>query len=197
MSFRAATFRVRPYALVSEVEAAQAAAVAHADGLASNYDPAGSAAAAQAAAATYADTAVNNLIPTITSAQQTAEANAASYTDQKVAEVVGAAPDLLNTLSELSAALGDDANFAATLTGQIAAKADQSALDSAITDLSGAIAAKADQSAFTAVSGTVDALDAAMTVLLGASGALEVESTPGAGDSFLYSGAAAPAPSSP
>jgi hypothetical protein len=36
---------------------------------------------------------------------------------------VGAAPELLNTLVELSAALGDDHNYAATITTALAAKA--------------------------------------------------------------------------
>jgi hypothetical protein len=45
-----------------------------------------------------------------------------------VAQTVGAAPDLLNTLDELAAALGDDPNFAATITAAIAQKADTTSL---------------------------------------------------------------------
>lgn len=45
--------------------------------------------------------------------------SANSYTDAQIAATVGAAPDLLNTLQELSAALGDDANFASTVASQI------------------------------------------------------------------------------
>ena len=41
-----------------------------------------------------------------------------------VSSLVDGAPGLLDTLNELAAALGDDANFATTVTGQIAAKAD-------------------------------------------------------------------------
>jgi len=52
-----------------------------------------------------------------------------SYVDSVVAATVDAAPDALNTLNELAAALGDDANFASTVTTSIASKADQSALD--------------------------------------------------------------------
>jgi len=37
-----------------------------------------------------------------------------SYVDQEVAGIVDSAPEALNTLNELSAALGDDANFATT-----------------------------------------------------------------------------------
>lgn len=42
-----------------------------------------------------------------------------TYTDEKVAAIVDTAPELLNTLNELAAALGDDPNFAATVSGQI------------------------------------------------------------------------------
>lgn len=49
------------------------------------------------------------------------EANA--YTDQKISELVDSAPGLLDTLNELAAALGDDANFAATVTGLISDEA--------------------------------------------------------------------------
>lgn len=38
------------------------------------------------------------------------------------AALVGGAPELLNTLDELAAALGDDANFAATVTAALATK---------------------------------------------------------------------------
>ena len=44
-------------------------------------------------------------------------------TRDKISEVIGAAPALLNTLVELSAALGDDHNYAATITTALAAKA--------------------------------------------------------------------------
>lgn len=43
-----------------------------------------------------------------------------------VEAVVGAAPEALNTLDELAAALGDDANFAATVTSELAKKANAS-----------------------------------------------------------------------
>lgn len=53
-----------------------------------------------------------------------------TYVDNKVASLVNSAPEALNTLDELSAALGDDANFATTVTNSIASKANQTALDS-------------------------------------------------------------------
>jgi hypothetical protein len=45
------------------------------------------------------------------------------YVDTAVANLVDSAPESLNTLNELSAALNDDANFATTITSSIAAKA--------------------------------------------------------------------------
>ena len=54
----------------------------------------------------------------------TASADAAnkSYVDTKVAAVVDSAPGTLDTLNELAAALGDDANYATTTTNAIATK---------------------------------------------------------------------------
>jgi hypothetical protein len=46
--------------------------------------------------------------------------SANAYTDQKIAELIDSAPDLLNTLNELAAALGDDPNFVTTVTNSIA-----------------------------------------------------------------------------
>ena len=45
-----------------------------------------------------------------------------SYVDTEVANIVDSAPGTLNTLNELAAALGDDANFSTTVTNSIAAK---------------------------------------------------------------------------
>ena len=45
-----------------------------------------------------------------------------SYVDTEVAGLVDSAPGTLNTLNELAAALGDDANFSTTVTNSIAAK---------------------------------------------------------------------------
>ena len=57
---------------------------------------------------------------------------AAAITSQinaAIQALVAGAPGALDTLNELAAALGDDANFAATVTGQLAAA--QSAADAA------------------------------------------------------------------
>jgi hypothetical protein len=65
-----------------------------------------------------------------------------SYVDTKVASLVNGAPGTLDTLKELSDALGADANFATTVTNSIALKANTSALatvafSGAYSDLSG------------------------------------------------------------
>lgn len=46
-----------------------------------------------------------------------------SYVDTSVANLVDSAPATLDTLNELAAALGDDSNFATTITNQLALKA--------------------------------------------------------------------------
>ena len=45
-----------------------------------------------------------------------------SYVDGKVADLVDSAPDLLNTLNELAATIGDDANFVNTVTTGLSGK---------------------------------------------------------------------------
>jgi hypothetical protein len=51
----------------------------------------------------------------------TAVASSNAYTDAQIAALVDSAPGLLNTLNELAAALGDDPNFATTVSNNIAA----------------------------------------------------------------------------
>lgn len=61
-----------------------------------------------------------------------AQADAQAYADQKVAALVNSAPEVLDTLKELSDAIGGDASFASTIAGQIGAvdaKVDQEVLD--------------------------------------------------------------------
>ena len=80
-------------------DAAEADAKSYADGLASNYDAAGAAAQALSDAEDYTDTAVGNL--------------------------VGAAPELLNTLQELAAALDNDPDTINSLQSIAAGKQDE------------------------------------------------------------------------
>ena len=70
-----------------------------------------------------------------------------SYVDGVVAATVDAAPAALDTLNELAAALGDDANFASTVTASISTKADEGATNAAL-------ATKADDAATTAALAT-------------------------------------------
>jgi len=109
---------------------AQAAAEDYADGLASNYDAAGSADTAYnnavSVAFTYAQDAVTNASSyadgVASDAYDNAIAQAASYTDTAVANLVDGAPALLDTLNELAAAIGDDENFASSLTTLVGTK---------------------------------------------------------------------------
>ena len=88
------------YDVAGAAAAAQSAAESYADGLASNYDAAGS-----------ANTAYNNAI-----------AYSSDYTNNAVANLVDSAPALLDTLNELAAAIGDDENFATTVTNMVGGK---------------------------------------------------------------------------
>jgi hypothetical protein len=73
-------------------------------------------------------TGVHGIVDTSLLATQTFAASAAAnalssantYTDSTVSNLVGAAPALLNTLSELSDALNDNPNFAAEVAAQLA-----------------------------------------------------------------------------
>lgn len=46
------------------------------------------------------------------------------YVNERVASLVDSAPDILNTLNELATAIGNDPNFATTVTNQITSKQD-------------------------------------------------------------------------
>lgn len=62
----------------------------------------------------------------------TAEANAKAYADQKVAALVGSASSSLDTLQELAAALGNDANFSTTVLNKIGEKANTADVNTAL-----------------------------------------------------------------
>jgi hypothetical protein len=68
-----------------------------------------------------------------------------SYVDTKVAAVVNSAPATLDTLNELAAALGDDPNFATTVSTQIGTKADKTYVDAQGASITSAVALKADK----------------------------------------------------
>ena len=61
--------------------------------------------------------------PTANTATNTTQIATTAFVQQEIAILTDSAPGLLNTLDELAAALGDDANFAATTANTIALKA--------------------------------------------------------------------------
>ena len=63
----------------------------------------------------YTDTRVGSYLSTNSYATQ-------SYVDTEISNLVDSAPGTLDTLNELAAALGDDANFSTTVTNSIATK---------------------------------------------------------------------------
>ena len=65
------------------------------------------------------DIATTDQIPSVAGLAST------SYVDQKVAGIVDSSPEALNTLNELAAALGDDPNFATTVSTNIGKKVDK------------------------------------------------------------------------
>ena len=79
---------------------------------------------AEADAKSYSDGIVATATTSLQTYADTAEADAVStanaYTDTAVANLLDSAPGALDTLNELAAALGDDSNFAATVTNNIA-----------------------------------------------------------------------------
>jgi hypothetical protein len=67
----------------------------------------------------YNDLTDKPIIPSISGLAST------SYVDQKVASIVDSSPEALNTLSELAASLGNDPNFATTVSENIGKKVDK------------------------------------------------------------------------
>jgi hypothetical protein len=100
------------------------------DGLAVNYDSVGSASAAQTAAATDATTKANAAKSEAISAAATdattkanaAQAAAEGFATQSISNLIDSAPETLNTLSELAAAINDDKSYAATITTALGQK---------------------------------------------------------------------------
>ena len=118
--------------------------------------------------------------PTASAGTNTTRLATTTYVTAAVAALIDAAPGAINTLNELAAALGDDANFSTTITNSIAAvqsdvNQNETDSDAAEAALSGrldtleadattatAVAAKLDASAVSTFGGTlVDDADAA------------------------------------
>jgi hypothetical protein len=81
---------------------------------------------AETDAKAYTDTREGAITTAYQSYADTAEADAItaanSYTDDEIAALVNGAPELLDTLNELAAAIGDDENFAANLATSVGEK---------------------------------------------------------------------------
>jgi hypothetical protein len=80
-------------------------------------------------------TEVTNRNDAIATAKGEAISSANSYTDGKVADLVDSAPELLNTLNEIAAAIADNPNYATDVANLVATKADTSYVNSEISDL--------------------------------------------------------------
>lgn len=86
--------------------------------------------------------------------QDAAATTVVGYVDKKVADLVGTAPETLDTLEELAAALKNNAGVVDTLNAAIGQKADQSALDEL------AALVETNKGSADAVGGRVDNLEA-------------------------------------
>ena len=101
--------------------------------------------------------------PTASAGTNTTQLATTAFVEAAIAALVDAAPGAINTLNELAAAIGDDANFSTTITNSIAAvqaDVDQNELDSdnAEAALSGRITTlEADPTTQTAVNAKLDA----------------------------------------
>lgn len=85
----------------------------------------------------YSDLSGTPTIPSAVS-ELTNDSNFAttSYVDTQVSNLVDSSPATLDTLNELAAALGDDPNFATTMTTSLGTKASQTDLDAVEADVS-------------------------------------------------------------
>jgi Phage tail fibre repeat len=101
-----------PDATNDKVTIAANAASTSAPGIVQLNDTVTSTSTSQAATANAAKQAYDRAV--------SAENNAKSYTDTKIASLVNSAPGTLDTLQELATALGNDPNFATTITNQLA-----------------------------------------------------------------------------
>jgi hypothetical protein len=125
----------------AKANAAEASANSYTDDEISELDLALKAYAdqAEADAVTSANSYTDGRETAITTAYQAyadqAEVDAKAYADQKVTDLIGGAPDLLDTLNEIAAAIADDENFATTVTNSLALKADITYVDTEISDL--------------------------------------------------------------
>jgi hypothetical protein len=107
------------YDVVGAASAAQTAAEDYADGLADNYDAAGSASTAETNAKSYTDDLIGD---------ETVDGTTGNTVTARIAtavsDLVNGAPELLDTLNELAAAIDNDESFATTIATSIGTKQD-------------------------------------------------------------------------
>lgn len=120
---------------------------------------------------------IDNVPTKVSELENDSDFQSASQVDARIQEVVAAAPEALDTLKELADALGNDPDFASTVTTELAKKADKTELEGLATeawveskgyltehqDISG-LATKEEVEGLKA---TVDSLSAAIEVLQG------------------------------
>lgn len=83
-----------------------------------------------------------------------------AYVQQQLEALIGGAPEALDTLKELAAALGDNADFASTMTQELAKKVDKAEGQRLITDEEAAKLAGLENYDDSALAGRVAALEA-------------------------------------
>src|SRR6056300_1027184 len=111
------------------------------------------------------------------------------YVDTEVAGLVDAAPATLDTLNELAAALGDDANFSTTVTNSIATKQDAATAVTTTTNFGGDVSGtyNAIVIADDSHNHTIANVDGLQTALDGKLGLSSISATDSGGDgSFSY-----------
>ena len=118
----------------AKADAAESAANAYTDGRETAITTAYTTAIATAKteAIDHTDARETAITTAYTTAIATAKSEANSYTDAAISDLVDGAPAALDTLNELAAALGDDANFATTVTTSLATKAATTYVDSTV-----------------------------------------------------------------
>ena len=114
-----------------------------------------------------------------------------TYVDTAVADLVDSAPAALDTLNELAAALGDDANFSTTVTNSIALKQDASTALTTSTTFGGDVSGTYDaiviaDDSHNHVISNVDGLQTALDAKQNASTALTTSTTFGGDVSGTY-----------
>lgn len=77
---------------------------------------------------------IGNVPTKVSELENDANYQSASQVDARIQEIVAAAPEALDTLKELADALGNDPDFAGTITAELAKKADKTELEGLATE---------------------------------------------------------------